>query len=300
MKRCSLPLGLALTLGLCVATKTDAAPQTFNTALPVAKNEFVFREQFVLRRASDDPSLADRELQVFAAVSVLGYGVTADIAVFGVLPILDKNLQLTAIDGHLERDTSGIADASVIGRYTLYKDNAPGRTLRIAPFLGIELPTGDDNDSDSNGSLPAPLQLGSGSWDPFLGIVLTYQKLDYQIDLQASYKANTEADGFDRGDEIRFDASLQYRIWPTTLDVDPPGFLYAVLEGNLMNVEPNVMSGVKNANSGGTSLFLSPGLQYVTRRWIIEGIIQLPVLQNLRGAALRDDFSIRAGFRFNF
>jgi hypothetical protein len=47
-------------------------------------------------------------------------------------------------------------------------------------------------------------------------------------------------------------------------------------------------------------VFLSPGLQYVTKRWIVEGVVQLPVVQNLHGTALENDYVLRAGFRFNF
>ena len=279
----------------------EAAPQTFNTALPVAEGEFVFREQFIYRKATDDPSPADRELQVLGAVSVLGYGVNSDLAIFGVLPYLDKELDVTTPSGQrVTRDTNGIGDARLFGRYTVYHDDAPGRTFRVAPFLGLELPTGDDDDSDSLGSLPAPLQLGSGSWDPFGGIVLTYQTLDFQIDAQASYKANTEANGFEFGDVARLDGSLQYRLWPRELGSGVPGFLYGVIEGNLIHQAKNEMNGAKDPNSGGTSFFLSPGLQYVTKRWILEGIVQVPVVQDLNGTGLEDDFILRAGFRFNF
>ncbi len=291
---------LAFAAGFGVVSTTTAAPQTFNTALPVAEDEFVFREQFVYRKATDDPSPADRELQVLGGASVLGYGVTGDLAVFGVLPYLDKELDVTTPGGRVTRNTSGIADARLFGRYTVYKDNAPGRTFRIAPFLGVEMPTGDDNDRDNLGRLPAPLQLGSGSWDGFGGIMLTYQTLDFQIDAQASYTLNTEANNFEFGDEARLDTSLQYRVWPQELDAGAPGFLYAVLEGNFLFTDNNEMNGVKDPNSGGTSFFLSPGLQYVTKRWIIEGIVQLPVSQDLNGLALEDDFIVRAGFRINF
>ncbi len=89
-----------------------AAPQTFNTALPVAEGEFVFREQFIYRKATDDPSPADRDLQVLGAVSVLGYGVNSDLAIFGVLPYLDKELDVTTPSGQrVTRDTNGIGDA---------------------------------------------------------------------------------------------------------------------------------------------------------------------------------------------
>tara|TARA_R110002049_G_scaffold72267_1_gene186423 strand:+ start:411 stop:1313 length:903 start_codon:yes stop_codon:yes gene_type:complete len=290
----------ALVAGFGVAPTAMGAPQTFNTALPIAQDEFVFREQFVYHKATDDPGPADRKLQVLGGVSVLGYGVTGDVAVFGVLPYLDKELDVTTPGGRVTRDTSGIADVRLFGRYTVYKDDAPGRTFRIAPFLGVELPTGDDSDRDSLGSLPAPLQLGSGSWDGFGGIVLTYQTLHYQIDAQASYTLNTEANNVEFGDQAGLDASLQYRVWPKALDAGIPGFLYAVLEANLLYTDNNEIKGVRDPDSGGTAFFLSPGIQYVTKRWIIEGIVQLPVSQNLNGAALEDDFTVRAGFRFNF
>jgi len=297
---CLPPLCLTLIVVLGTVSTATAAPQTFNTALPVAAGEFVFREQFFYLKATDDPGPADRELDVRGGVSVLGYGVTGDLAVFGVLPWLDKELDVTTPGGRVTRDTSGFADARLFGRYTVYKDGAPGRTFRIAPFLGLELPTGDDNDTDSLGRLPAPLQLGSGSWDAFGGIVLTYQTLAFQIDAQASYKLNTEANSFEFGDEARLDASLQYRVWPRELESGVPGFLYAVLEGNFLYADNNEINGVKDPNSGGTSYFLSPGLQYVTKRWIIEGIVQLPVSQDLNGTALEDDFTVRVGFRLNF
>lgn len=279
----------------------QAAPITFNTALPVATREFIFREQFVYRKATDDPSSADRELQVLGAISVLGYGATSKLAVFGVLPYLDKQLEVATSGGQrVTRQTNGIGDARLFGRYTAYQDNAPGRTFRIAPFFGMELPTGDDDDRDGLGSLPAPLQLGSGSWDPFGGVVVTFQTLDYQIDGQASYKVNTEANNFEFGDEARLDASLQYRLWPRELETGVPGFLYGVLEGNLIYQGENESNGVKDQNSGGTTFLLSPGVQYVTKRWIAEAVVQLPVAQDLNGSALENDFIVRAGFRINF
>lgn len=279
----------------------QAAPQTFNTALPVAEGNLVVREQFLYRKADDDPSSARRDLQVKGAITVLGYGLTRDLALFGALPSLDKALDLDGPGGQrLERSSRGLGDARLFARYTAFQDDAPGRTLRVAPFLGVETPTGDDDERDRVGRLPQPLQSGSGSWDPFGGVVLTYQTLAYQLDAQFAYQANTEANGFEFGDEARLDGAFQYRFWPQQLGGGVPGFLYGVLEANLIHQEKNEINGVPDANSGGTQLFLSPGLQYVTRRWIIEGIVQLPAAQDLNGTALEVDVITRFGFRINF
>ena len=276
------------------------APITFNTALPVAEDEFIFRQQFVFDQSGDDPSGADRDREVFTAVSVLGYGVTSDLAVFGVLPYVDKSLDITSMAGRSARDTSGIGDMTLFGRYTIFKDNIPGRTFRIAPFAGVEIPTGEDDETDGLGRLPPSVQAGSGSADPFAGIVATYQTLDFEVDAQISYKANTEANNFEFGDVARLDASLQYRLWPRNLQSGVPGFLYGVFEVNLIHQDKNRSDGVKDSNSGGTTLFLVPGLQYVTKRWIVEGGAQIPVVQDLNGTALEKDYIVRFGFRFNF
>ena len=279
-------LALALTIWAGTAI---SAPITFNTALPVAEDEFIFRGQQVLKQSGKDPSGADRNMQVLSTVGAVGYGINSDLAIFGVIPYLDKRLKMT---GSVERKTSGLGDISLFGRYTLYKDNFPGGNFRIAPFLGTELPTGTNTESDSTGLLPATVQLGSGSWDPFGGIVATYQKLDYQIDVQASYKVNTEADGFEFGDEAHLDGSFQYRLWSRKLNGGVPGFLYGIMEANLSYQDQNQSSGVEDSNSNGTRLFLVPGLQYITKRWILETAIQLPVIQDLNGIQLENDYIV--------
>ena len=300
-KRIIWKLGLASTLCVLLGAGVAlGAPITFNTALPVAEGEFIFREQFVFDQSGDDPSGADRDREVFAAVSVLGYGVTSDLALFSALPYVDKSLKITSMGRRRTRDTNGIGDVTLFGRYTVFQDNIQGRTFRVAPFAGVELPTGEDDETDGLGRLPASVQAGSGSADPFGGLVATYQTLDFEIDAQASYKINTEANNFEFGDVARFDASLQYRLWPRSLESGVPGFLYGVFEGNLIHQRKNQSNGINNPNSGGTTLFLVPGLQYVTRRWIAEGGVQIPVAQDLNGTALEKDYIVRFGFRFNF
>jgi hypothetical protein len=300
MKDGVVRLCLACLLAIGAAAPVHAAPQTFNTALPVAQGEFVFREQFVLDQSGDDPSGADRDRTAWALVSVLGYGATSDLALFGVVPYVDKSLDIMQGGARRTRSASGLGDISLFGRYTLFRRDWPGRTFRIAPFAGLELPTGDDDETDSFGRLPPSVQPGSGSWDPFGGLVLTYQTLDFQIDAQASYKASTEANNFEFGDVARLDGSLQYRVWPRQLGSGVPGFLYGVLEANLIHQDKNQVGGTNDPNSGGQSLFILPGLQYVTKRWIVETGAQIPVVQDLNGSALEKDYIFRAGFRLNF
>ena len=278
-----------------------AAPQTFNTALPVARGEYVFRKQILHKPAGGGAPGENRERNVDGSLSVLGYGYDGDLALFTVLPVIRKRLWLTQSDGtRIRRTAEGPGDMRLLARYTLFKNNGPGRSLRIAPYGGIEIPTGRSDRSDRHGLLPRPLQPGSGSWDPFAGLIVTYQTLDYELDAQLAYKRNTGADHYKFGDEFRADASLQYRLWPRKLSARPAGFLYGVLESNFLYRRRDRQNGVKVTDSGGTTLAFGPGLQFVTRRWIAEAIVQIPLSQRLGGNALEEDPALRLSIRFNF
>lgn len=296
----ALRSGAVCAAWLIASSPAVGAPVTFNTALPVGGDEFVARGLVVRSQSGEDPGTTDRDLSTTALVSVLGYGVNPRLAVFGVLPYAAKDLDVTVDGSRLSRSSSGVGDISLFGRYTLLQRDQPGRTFRVAPFIGVKTPTGDDDEQDSIGRLPAAVQLGTGAWDAFGGIVATYQTLALQIDGQVCYRMNTEANGFDPGNEARLDGSLQYRLWPRTLGSGVPDFLYGVFEMNLVHRDKNEINGTADIDSGGTTLYLTPGLQYVTKRWIVEGVVQLPVIQNLNRNALESDFTLRAGVRFNF
>jgi len=287
-------IGLALLF--LVADGALGAAITFNTALPVAKGEFINRELLMLVRSDD----ASRDLNVNALASVLGYGINADLAIFGALPYVNKELEVTVGGERVTRSSKGLGDASLFARYTFFKQNASGHTFRVAAFGGVKAPTGSDNETDALGRLPIQLQSGSGSWDGFGGVVTTYQTLTFEIDAQISYTARGEANNFESGDELRLDGSLQYRLLPRVLGTGTPAFVYAVIEANLLHSSKNRISGSPDENSGGTSIFLSPGLQYVNKRLIVEGSVQLPISQDLNGAALENDYIARLGFRWNF
>lgn len=293
----------AVTLFLIVLpfSFASAGPITFSSALPVSSGEGILRGQAVVTRASGDSTPMDRSLTAVAAPSVLVYGLTPKLTLFGVVPFfVHKSINLTTPAGSVSRGSNGFGDVVLFGRYTLLQIDEPGSTLRIAPFAGLKVPTGSDTRSDMIGRLPRQLQPGSGSWDPLVGMALTWQTLPWEFDADAGYRFNTRADSFEFGDVAFTDMSFQYRLWPRRLGSGVPGFLYAVLESNLQWQGKNRAHGRVDSNSGGITWFLDPGIQYVTERYVLEAAVRLPAVQSLNGDALGGDFQVVAGMRWNF
>jgi hypothetical protein len=288
---------LASLIILLAPVHATAAPITFSTALPVGEGKFINREQLVLTRSGDDPANNGLIVDVNAVVSVLGYGASEKLALFATLPYLRKELRQS---GGVRRSSTGIGDLTFFGRYTLFQRDRIGRTLRLGAIAGVKVPTGNDDETDSLGRLPIPLQSGTGSWDSFVGIVVSYETLQGGFHSQLTYRAKTTANNFEAGDVGRLDVSWQRRIWPRTLQPNSNAFVYGVLEANVINSQKSRASGQTNNDSGGTTVFITPGIQYVSKKLILEAAFQIPVYQDLNGTALENDYVFRTGFRVNY
>ncbi len=293
MKYISLLLILVSCLSSIITSSAEAAPINSNVALPVRKGGFVFRSQVKWLRATDDPTSLNREVNVVAIPNVLVYGATSDLALFAIFPYIFRNVELTDPSGkRIDKNNNGIGDLNLIARYTAYSRDYPSGTFRIAPLAGVKLPTGDD-DLEPITTDSIDLQFGGVS-------TITWDFGRHEVDADVIYRINTEAENFENGDNLVYDLAYEFRIYPWTLpDVGAPNFIYLVAEANgLFSQKSNLNSNTIN-DSGGHILFLSPGLQFATKRYILESSIQLPVSQNLNGNQVETDFILTAGFRVN-
>jgi Putative MetA-pathway of phenol degradation len=261
-----------------------SAPIATNTALPLSEGEMIVREQVVVARSSDGSGGSRRKVERLEARTVLGYGLTSRLAVFGVLPFVNADTTF----GNVQQSESGLGDAAIFARYEVFRADEPGRTFRIAPFVGARLPTGRDG------------KTGDGSTDIFGGVIVTWADTQWVLDSQLRYDANREADGLERGDVVSLDSSFQYRLAPGQITRDTKSFVFGVLELSATRGKRDRIGGATNSNSGGFQLFLTPGVQYVTRRWIADLGIKFPVISNLGGTALEPDYSVLTGIRVNF
>ena len=70
-----------------------------------------------------------------------------------------------------------------------------------------------------------------------------------------------------------------------------------MLEVSATRARRNRVAGASDPNSGGFQLYLTPGLQYATRRWIADFGVKVPIVKDLKGTAL--DYAIVTSIRIN-
>lgn len=263
---------------------TSAAPIATNTALPLSNDEIIVREQLVAIHSSDREDSTKREVNRFEARTVLGYGITPKLALFGVLPMVEVRREF----GDTSTSESGLGDAELFVRYEVFRADRPGGTFRIAPFAGTRLPTGREG------------KTGDGSLDVFGGVIATIGSTQWVLDSQLRYDRNRDADGFERGDSISVESSFQYRLAPGRLRRDDKAFVFGVVEFSANYYRHNRVGSISDPNSGGFQLYVTPGIQYSTQRWIVDFGIKIPIVNDLNGTALEIDYFVLTSIRINF
>ncbi len=293
MNRLNVRRALTLFLLRSLATGFAAGPLEaagINTdvALPVRKGGFVYRSQVRFVRASDDPTPMSRGIDAYMVPNVLVYGASQRTTLLGVLPYVLQAVELTSAGTRQKSHVDGFGDLTFLLRQTVYARDALQRTSRLGLLGGTVVPTGKE-------------EFSAHSTGFLLGGVYTLQAGRHELDADLLYKVNTEGRGVTLGNELKYDLAYELRVspwqWP---ERGTPSQVYAILEVNGTSKARTVSDGVELSDTGGTVVFLSPGIQWVTVRVIYEASVQFPVIQNLDGDQVGTDVVVSAGVRINF
>ena len=234
----------------------------FQTSLAPGEGQYVYRTQLRFLQSNSSPGPADVNVNELANLHVLVYGLSEDLTLFGVVPLLKRDgTERPAVPAgaFTEFDDFGVADMQFFGKYRFWTKDEPGATTRWSVFGGLEMPTYDKNFS-------------SDSWDPFIGAVRTFQSLDWGLDYDLGWKYNTGKDVF-RYDELFYDLA----------------YTYVLLRGQTLEEEFWQLQSVFELNGsyltdGSHLLFAAPGFQLVRQRIIVEASLQLPVIRDLKNS----------------
>ncbi len=254
-----------------------ASPTTFVTALPVAENQ-------ALTRFNWNPAFGSQRFTSFQFPFDLAYGVDARWTIFTTFNPVYASIQTQTLSGQHEVSTGGLGDTLAFARYTLFSQDTPKSTLRIAPLAGLYLPNGSNTLSDANGLLPAPIQTGSGSVAPYGGVAFGWNGPAYGLAADSTFRHNPITHtGISPGDQFRVDGQGELRLFPLTLPNLglPKGELWLSIEENYQHDSLSHINGQVSSGSGGASFYQDAILEWATLHYEIGAGIQLPVVQDL-------------------
>ena len=109
-----------------------------------------------------------------------------------------------------------------------------------------------------------------------------------RFDADLIYQFNTGRGEF-RHDALRYDVAYSHRIAPAVYASEEAWELDAVMELNGRYV-----------TDGSHEVFMSPGLQFIAERWVLEASVQLPVVQELANDGAETAYRVVVGFRFRW
>lgn len=226
----------------------------------------------------------------------------------------------TRLDGHLhvhpdgmgevhtdmKGDETGLGDVSIMGRYSFFKKHTLDDSLTVAGLIGIKLPTGKTNGRTADGMefLDSHLQLGSGSTDFLAGVSASRSadRLTLSANLLGSIPTNGKAGSSTHrfGNMLNYDLTAKYRVsGAVSSAVRPAVFLSLGINGEARGREKE--DGVALANSGGHTVYLSPGVQAAAgRHWVVELAYQQAIYHNLYGTQIGEDFRTTGGVTYLF
>ncbi len=183
----------------------------------------------------------------------------------------------------------GVADSWLVAKLGVHSSSKGD----VALIGGIKASTGVDDISFDGAPIDQALQPGSGSVDATAAVAYTRDFGDrFTLDASTQYVFRTEANGYDVGDQMDVGVALGARL---PGDVRSSRRFDAFLEVTSRYQMENEEDGDRHVNSGGSWLFVSPGVRGDVFSWLSAMVsVQLPVVQDLNDVQQEVDYKVTA------
>ena len=265
-------------------TSVHALPINTDIAIQPAEGELIYRSQVRYTHASEESGDPNGELDRILLPQTFVYGFSPEFSAVVKIPMRYDHLRGRAP----ETNDLGVADIQALGRYQIWKEQAYLENSSLTVLGGLELPSGDSTFS-------------SRSFDPILGFVFNRNQDRIGSYFDLTYQFNTEnSDDFEEGDELKWDAALEWRLFPAEWSGDDEYSISLLIELNGIYKQKSTSATGTINGSGGTTVFISPGIQIQWKQMVLESSLLLPVIQNLRGDQLEIDVVVVTSVRFFF
>ena len=275
---------------------------------------------------------------VESRVVALAYGVTNDFTISMRLPFVRRTGILEGVQEdpsdpatiNNRGNASGFGDVTVLGQYR-FLNNLASET-QAALLFGFKAPTGRTNLVDPFGeTFEAEFQPGSGSWDGFLGAAFS-QRLAPLWALHANVLGvltGTGTQDTNLGNRVLYNAALVYRVFgetanephshdaraayahagphPSKVTKAPAATaahthvaLDAMLELNGEWHDKQRTAGIVDPNSGGNTIYLTPGLRLTVDNWSGYLSAGVPIVKEVNGIQPTPTWRVIGGIAMSF
>jgi hypothetical protein len=225
-------------------------------------------------------------------------------------------------------DSSGLGDVTVLGQYRFINSKATG--TQAAFLFGVKLPTGATNRLDAQGELfEAEFQPGSGSTDFLLGAAFTQRFGAWSFDTNVlGVLAGTGTQDTNLGSRFLYNAAVSYRLVGYTppeehaglpssalahgpvphrhehplekIPAPPQWRVDAILELNGEWHDFETVAGVRDPNSGGHVLLLSPGVRVGYGNFSGFATFGVPLVNDMNGLQSKTSYRVFTGIAYAF
>jgi hypothetical protein len=261
----------------------------------------------------------------------VGYSFTDDFFAGLMFMWMDKRMDMS-FNGPMTTATgqpgftmrsSGMGDTMLMTKYRLFADDPLIPTRQASLLVGLSLPTGSIDEKNGDHplairkveQLPYGMQLGSGTFDPTLGVLFQGSASPWWwgANLAGTWHLYDNARGYRLGDRYGLDLYAMRQFRPDALVQVQ---LNGVHEGRIRGVMDEYASGLSGwadttrndgastnsnpmtplwdtAHYGGSKVYATAGVQW--QPWqmhILDLSFQVPVYQNLNGPQLEDDWRV--------
>lgn len=267
-----------------LAAPAAAAPITSHIQPPLPAGSIAVVERGSVEIATDGPAPEGADETTLVATTMVSAAPHRRVTLSAMFDYMWRNAELTAPGGaRVDRTARGIGDLTLMASSPL--EVIAG--VIAAPFAGIKVPTGHDDQTDAFGRLPQRLQVGTGAFDVPAGVLAYLTGEPWALYAAMTYTFRSEAHEFDAGDSLRWDVAAQRSLDAAGVDLD------VALESHI--VWRAADRGTRApAESGGVSWFLAPAMRGHLDRHALELAVEVPVVQPFDQHV---DLVIRAGYR---
>jgi hypothetical protein len=290
------------------------------TVMPVGKLAIGFRNEWINRDAFSDEALetfAEQGVEDVHSIDVLNsasisatYGLTTDLTISARLPwvtrdnIREGELEDGVGEAHSHGSTGGLGDLVVLANYRTIES----KNLDVSIQLGFKAPSGDTNASDDDDVLETEFQPGSGSWDLLFGAAVSRTVGRWGLHANVLFDLTTEgSQDAEFGDSLSYNVAAVYALSPNDdshhgshRSSHPHVRWDAMLEINGESRWKNAIAGELEANSGATTVFISPGLRASYQDIGFFVSVGLPIVEDSNGVQTDADFRLVGGLSFSF